>query len=377
MKKEQLANLKIKNIVKSFLDEGLTPLEIRIQVAKGLIPLETKELVTAFYFSLFDSAVEVKAAAKESLDTLPDRMILTSLTLNIPPHVLNYFAKTKRDNEQCLEAIILNRHTATNTIKDLAGTVSEKLAMMIADNQERIIKDPEIVERLEGNPNVHVSLIERLKSFLNLFASTEEEAETAPAQEMLPVEERPVEPSKPVSMEVEFIEEAEEEEPEPEDYTQGITKSPSEDEMQMYSSEEIEELKQSTYQRIQSMSIAEKIQEALKGSREARAILIKDANKLVSSAVIKSPKITEDEIVKITASRSISDEVLRLICMKDEWLRNYQVKLNLVNNPKTPFHTVMKYMNFLHKRDLIAVSKSKMVPTQVALTAKKMVAKKR
>ena len=170
--------------------------------------------------------------------------------------------------------------------------------------------------------------------------------------------------------------EAEVEEAEEEEYDKAIIAETPEEILEQYSEEELEELKQNTFQRIQGMSIAEKIQEALKGSKESRGILIKDANKLVSSAVIKSPKITEDEVVKVTTSKNISDEVMRLICNKKEWLRNYQIKVNLINNPKTPFRTSLQFMNFLHNKDLQAVAKSKMVPSIVSTAARKLMTKK-
>jgi len=136
-------------------------------------------------------------------------------------------------------------------------------------------------------------------------------------------------------------------------------------------------MKLNTYQRIQVMSVAEKIQEALKGNKESRSILIKDTNKLVSSAVVKSPKMTENEVVKISSSRNAPEEVLRIICNKKEWVRNYQVKYNLITNPKTPQPVAIQFMSFLRKKDLETIGKSKMVPSIIATTARKLAQKRR
>ena len=291
------------------------------------------------------------------MKALPENLVIHYLSIDIPAETLDYFAKEKRDENNFLEPVILNKNTSTDTIKFLADFVSEKLAMMIADNQEKIIKDPEIIDRLEQNGNVHPSLIEKLRSFMDMFAPTEEEA----IEELPELEEAAVE---------EALEELPELEEAPADYEQEMVKMPSDAEMEGHSYEEIEELKLTAYQRIQTMTVAEKIQEALKGSREARAMLIKDSNKLVATSVIKSPKISEDEIVKISASRSVSDEVLRLICNNKEWVRNYQVKFNLVNNPKTPIQISLRFMSFIRKKDLQMLSKSKMIPGVVALAAK-------
>ena len=379
MYKEKLVKLKIKNIVKSFLDEALTPTEIRLQLAKGLIPMETRELVSAFYYSLFDSTEEVRAAAQDSINTLPDRMLHTYLGSQVPGDVLNYFSIKRKDDEATLELILLNKNCPAKTLKTLAPTADEKLLHIIADNQQKIIEDPEIIDALEQNPNAHVSLIERLRAFIAHLVPEEDILEEEPEE----LKEFAMEDMlKPVPSEEELEHEPEEaveetEIEEPEDYEQPIIEEVPEGEIEEYSAEEIEEMKLNTYQRIQVMSVAEKIQEALKGNKESRSILIKDTNKLVSSAVVKSPKMTENEVVKISSSRNAPEEVLRIICNKKEWVRNYQVKYNLITNPKTPQPVAIQFMSFLRKKDLETIGKSKMVPSIIATTARKLAQKRR
>jgi hypothetical protein len=388
MQKDRLIKLNIKNAIKTFLDESIAPVEVRLKMARGLAKLETKDLVTMFYYFLFDSDESVKAAAKESIRGLPENLLITYLSFDVPSEILNFFSRLRKDNEKCLEAVVLNKNCATETLTFLAETASENIAQIIADNHEKIIECPEIVDSLERNNNVPVSLIEKLRASSGTLAPVEEapvqeapveemSVQETPAEETL-VQETPVEEEAPDAQEdVSVPPDEEEVKEELKDSEDTQTEELSEEELSHYSEEEIEELKLSTYQRIQSMTVAEKIQEALKGTREARAILIKDTNKLVSSAVVKSPKITENEIVKISASRNIADEVLRIICQKEEWLRNYQIKLNLVYNPKTPFRTAIRFMGFLRKKDLETLAKSKMVPGNIATTARKMAAKKR
>jgi len=69
----------------------------------------------------------------------------------------------------------------------------------------------------------------------------------------------------------------------------------------------------SIFQLILTMGISQKVQLALKGNKEARSILIKEPNKLICTAVIKSPKLTETEILAFAKSRSVSDEESRKI----------------------------------------------------------------
>lgn len=125
----------------------------------------------------------------------------------------------------------------------------------------------------------------------------------------------------------------------------------------------------SLYQRIQTMSVSEKLDLARKATKEARSILIRDSNKLVQLAVVNSPKITESEILAIATNRQVNDEVLKEIGMNKEWVRNYQVRLALVNNPKTPLSIAMAQITYLNQRDLALLAKSKGVPRPIVTAA--------
>ncbi|HON96336.1 MAG TPA: hypothetical protein PL013_11080 [Deltaproteobacteria bacterium] len=125
----------------------------------------------------------------------------------------------------------------------------------------------------------------------------------------------------------------------------------------------------SLYQKIQTMSVSEKLDLARKAPKEARSILIRDSNKLVQLAVVSSPKITESEILAIASSRQVNDDVLKKIGMNKDWLRNYQVRLALVNNPKTPLSIAMAQITYLNQRDLALLAKSKGVPRPIVTAA--------
>ena len=121
----------------------------------------------------------------------------------------------------------------------------------------------------------------------------------------------------------------------------------------------------SLLQSIQSMSVSEKLDLARKGNKEARSILMRDTNKLIQLAVIGYPKITESEVLLIASNRQINDEVLRQIATKREWMKNYQLKLALVSNPKTPLHIALRQVPFLKQRDLAALAKSRAIPRPI------------
>ncbi len=137
-----------------------------------------------------------------------------------------------------------------------------------------------------------------------------------------------------------------------------------------------EEKHKSIYQLILTMGISEKVQLALKGNKEARSILIKEPNKLICSAVIKSPKLTETEVLAFAKSRSVSEEVLRLIAMKKEWMRSREMVSALVNNPRTPIGISMQLLTRLSDKEVADLSKSKAVPAALSTAAKRMVMQK-
>jgi hypothetical protein len=136
---------------------------------------------------------------------------------------------------------------------------------------------------------------------------------------------------------------------------------------------EADEARPSTLQKISAMSVAERMSLAMKGSREERAVLIRDPNKIVGVAVLSSPKLTETEVESIAKMTSISDELLRIIANTRAWVKNYGVTVALTRNPKTPVAVSMNMLARLNDRDLKMLSTDRNVPEILRLTARKKV----
>jgi hypothetical protein len=134
-----------------------------------------------------------------------------------------------------------------------------------------------------------------------------------------------------------------------------------------------EERSQSILQRLQKLNVAERILLAMRGSKEVRTILLRDTNKEVVMTVLDNPKITETEIEILAKSRSVSEEVLRKITKKREWMKNYAIILSLVTNPKTPAGVAVKLVSELKTRDLSIIEKNRNVSEGVRAMAKKLV----
>ena len=133
------------------------------------------------------------------------------------------------------------------------------------------------------------------------------------------------------------------------------------------------ESSQTTLQRIAAMTVAQRVALAMKGTREERAVLIRDPNKLVGVAVLSSPKMTETEVESIAKMASISEELLRVIAGNRAWMKRYGVIAALVRNPKTPVAISMNLLARLSERDLRSIASDRNVPEVLRITARQKV----
>jgi hypothetical protein len=127
----------------------------------------------------------------------------------------------------------------------------------------------------------------------------------------------------------------------------------------------------SALQKIASLNVAQRLALAMKGTREERAILIRDPNKIVGAAVLSSPKMSENEIESIARMANVSEDILRIIAQNRAWVKNYSVVWSLTRNPKTPVAVSMNMLSRLTDKDLRTLSSDKNVPDVLRITARK------
>jgi lipopolysaccharide biosynthesis protein len=130
------------------------------------------------------------------------------------------------------------------------------------------------------------------------------------------------------------------------------------------------------YQYVQSLKVADKVKLAMVGSKGARQLLIRDTNKVVSTAVIRSPKIREDEVQAIAQDRTVAEEILRIILTRKDWLKNYPIRLALAQNPKTPLPRALRLLDTLQERDLRQISRSRNVASAISAGATRILARR-
>jgi len=129
-------------------------------------------------------------------------------------------------------------------------------------------------------------------------------------------------------------------------------------------------------QRLQKMSFTERLRAAVKGTREMRSILVRDTNKMISAAVLSSPKLAEPEVEAFAKMANVSDDVLRTIANNRAWMKNYNIALSLTKNPKTPLGTSLHIMPRLNDRDLAQLSVDRNVPEPLRIAARKKIVAK-
>jgi hypothetical protein len=129
-------------------------------------------------------------------------------------------------------------------------------------------------------------------------------------------------------------------------------------------------------QRLAKMSFSERLKAAVKGSREMRAILIRDPNKLIASSVLSSPKLAEPEVEAIAKMQNVSDDVLRIIGSNRAWMKNYTIVHSLTKNSKCPLTLSMSLMQRLNDGDLAKLSVDRNVPEPLRVAARKKVVAK-
>ena len=128
---------------------------------------------------------------------------------------------------------------------------------------------------------------------------------------------------------------------------------------------------QTTMERIAGMNPAQKLQMAMRGTREARAILVRDPNRLVAMAVLSSPKISESEVEHIAKMTNVSEDILRTIGQTRAWAKNYSIVSALARNSKTPIAVSLNLLSRLMEKDVKALTTDRNVPDVVRLAARK------
>lgn len=244
------------------------------------------------------------------------------------------------------------------TIQEIAPGLSAELAELIVINQVRLLRRTTLLEAIESNPSLNNDQRRRLRELRESFHIGEEPPSPPPgAPEVEEPEALQLPASGPVHEEVAETPISEDE---------ALVRYLTEDERG-------EAEKISAVQRLFRLNTADKVVTALKGSREERAILVRDPNRLVATAVLGSPRLTDPEVEAFAGMKNVSDEILRQIGTHREWTKRYSVVANLVRNPRTPLAVSLGMVSRLNPRDIKSISVDRNVPEVIRKQAQRFV----
>ena len=345
-----------------FVDQfrrGSVPRELRLMAAQGALPLKPADFIELLHHLLKDTDEEIRAAAGQTLAGLPvDELKPILKDRESPPEVLAW-ALAAREEQALREVVLQNTSLPDEAIESIVAALPEAQAELVVINQVRLLRRTSLLEALETNPNLNKDQRRRLMELRETFHIGEAEAAAlappaAPATaEAAPAPER--EEPLPPPEEVTFTSEAE-----------AVVRYLSDDERQ-------HKEKVSAVQRLYRLNTADKVVTALKGNREERAILIRDPNRIVATAVLGSPRVTDAEIESFAGMKNVSDEILRQIGTHKEWTRSYAVVASLVKNPRTPLGISLGMVSRLNPRDIKSLSVDRNVPEAIRKQAQKFI----
>lgn len=333
------------------------PIPLRGMGARLLVPASPHDAVCLLYLLSFDPDEGIRNQAIQTAAALPDRIASTALRDDgVPGPVLGWLAEKLAGNDVFLEMLVLNPATPDEALASIVTDCSARIAELIAQNQLRLLRHEPLLLGLLLSSKAARSVVDGVADFA-IRSGVWFEGVPALAEAHRRIH-GDVPPAPPEHTAVSVLEE----------FRGELATEVDEEEIE-------EERRLTVTQRIMGMSVSEKIKLATLGNKEARTILLRDTNKLVAVAAAQSPRITESEIVALSHSRTVHEDVLRTIYTNREWLKLYQVKLNLVRNPKTPLPTALRFLTHMRPNDLKDIQKNRNVPIAVQTGARNLVAR--
>lgn len=326
MSVRQTTRLLVSPAVARLVKEGTPDEQLEALQTTALLPFKDRLSLALCLFQ--KQAAGMQAQVLRVLRTLATADLVTLLAdSDLHPRHLELLARARLDDAAVMGVLIEHPQIAVGTLLNIARHCQRELFMLLVNRPRLLAENPELVEGLLANGRVDAEL----KLQCGILAAGEVADDDLSNQEEVPFD--------------------------PAD-------APEDDD------EDLANL--SKYQMSLELPVAEKIKLALTGDKEWRSIFIRDANKLVSSAVLKNPRITDGEVLAVAKNKSSSDELIRLICMNNDWLKSYEIKRALVVHNRTPLPKALRFMGILSEKDIKALAKSRDVSSVIVNNARRM-----
>ena len=344
-----MTNIVSKNPLVIKIIEGDHSPEVLEMLFARELPFTEEEYLECLVFFLNDQ--QRKADAMKMLREVAESAKSSYVDRSNANHKTAYYVLLEAlnfKNETIVGKIIRNQLFPPEFLYKIAENGTFTMLERLLENQIKLIAYPEILDKMDNNPEADNFIKGKTKEIRDYYLADQSKPEISSEDVMRDLKE--------------LAEKSEKKQESSEDSG----------EEQDESLEVEEEKTLTTLQRISEMSVSERIKLALTGARADRMILIRDPNKMVSLAVIHSPKLTMDEVSLVVKNRSLSLELITEITKNREWTKNYSIILELSHNPKTPIKNVLAYLNRLYARDLKSLTRDKNVSPVVRKMAQKL-----
>ena len=375
---------------------GTAPRPAQLAASRGVLPLQQSDLLEVLVALATGDDAELSENARGTLATQnPDDLKGVIADRETAPKILTYFISGDEFPKEVHEAVLSNPETPTPAIVTFSrNTKNGEMLEFISFNQQLMIQTPAIIEAIIANPYRTAEAERRASEIKREFFEKERGAQQIANELRAQGKEAAaefIEQSEQLSNDLEsggmsfedaiflaeFIEVPDSEvddswlgleyleelyEESEEQRAAIVDKILGEFKME---GDEIGSDRVSAINRILKMGMKDRMKLALKGDREARNILVRDPNRIVAQAVINNARITEQEVEKIAAMRTVPEDVLRLIAINRSWARNYVIIHNLARNPRCPIANSMSILSRMQLRDLAALSKNRNVSDAV------------
>ena len=348
------------------------PAPLRLMGAKGIAPgLKPDAIVTLVCAFAENSNQELAQTARQTLENLPEPMLLGALATELQARVLELLAQAHHAEPGIVSRLLSARHITSEALELVAQKATEAIGELVAASDSVLLRFPRVIEKLYLNKRVRMSTADRLvdlavRNKLELNIPAFKQAAAAIQNQLIP------EATEEPCFDDELFKQVDE-------LTAQLAGEELEDTHELNDEGE-EELKRKyvpLYAQLGNMTISQKIRRATLGTGPERMLLVRDRNRLVATAAAQSPMLKENEATLIASSRSVIDDVLRIIAQNKDFTRLHQVKLNLVSNPRTPFSFSSRLVPLLRDNDLKSLSKSKNVSGAILTAVRQQLDRKK
>jgi hypothetical protein len=330
--------LKVSPAIARIVKPG-APRDAQLAAARGALPLATKDLLTVLFLLCGSHDLEIKKTAVKTLRQLPEKILVPVVQDDsLHPQLLDLLSRARMSDVELMAAVIMHPATSLKTLLNLAEKSLHGVLERLAGYQKLLHQYPQLVEAIIANPAAEKALKFNL-GWQDPDQELRKEDTAADDEDDEGDEDRS-------QTEIEALMESADED--------GLSK----------------------YQIALELKVAEKIKIGMTGDKEWRGILMKESNKLVQGAVMNNPRISDGEVLLVAKNKTSSDDLIRLILLNKDWMKNYEIKKALVAHPKTPVPKALRYVSFLTMKDLKELARSRQISNVVMSSARKELEKR-